>query len=474
MPDQSALPLYRVALLALVVLLAVSLGCGLWALAVSYQRAFIPHSVDYEEGNVLNAAVRINQGLTPYPDPHSWPVILNPYGPVPYYAIAVPVRIWGPAFAPARMVMVIATVIGAVFIAVILWYLTRSPLVAATFGTMYVSFLLIQHWMPVLRVDLLGITIVLAGLYVFIAKPEWWWLAAALFVIALFTKYSLLAAPAACFVYLLAQREWKRAAQFGGLGLLLSLLWFAGMEWSTHGAFAFDMFRTHPDAYRIDHYTRLLAELVLCDLVLVLLALAAFVRAAIMKRMDVLTWYLLFGLLASLTGGKIGSNENHMLELAAIFCLNAGVTWKWLLDGGVARQALAAISALVMVVILFGKTGLMAPSAPRPGCIAAYRVVRGVPTQHILSEDVGALVTQGKPVEISNPFVYSQLAMAGKLSDEELQYRLEQHYFGLIILSQGGQEERWSPAVRNAIHENYEQAAAFSCPLAAEAYVPKQ
>ncbi|MGZ5261328.1 MAG: hypothetical protein ACXWC0_27230, partial [Burkholderiales bacterium] len=60
MPNDSAIPLQRIARLTLVLLLAVSLGCGLWALAVSYQRTLIPHSVDYEEGNVLNAAVRIN------------------------------------------------------------------------------------------------------------------------------------------------------------------------------------------------------------------------------------------------------------------------------------------------------------------------------------------------------------------------------------------------------------------------------
>ena len=473
MPNDSVLPLQRITRLTLVLLLAVSLGCGLWALAVSYQRTLIPHSVDYEEGNVLNAAVRINHGLTPYPDPHGWPVVLNPYGPVPYYLIAVPVHFRGPSFAPARMVMVIATALGAVFIGLILHHVTRSSLVAWTFGSMYVSFLLIQHWMPVLRVDLLGITIVLAGLYVFIAHPRWWWLAVVLFVAALFTKYSLLAGPAACFAYLLSQKDWKRATQFNLLGVLLTVIAFALVQWRTQGAFAFDMFGTHPDPYRFSHYLNLLVPLVLCNVVLVLLALAAVVRSSTLKHFDVLTWYLIFGLLASLTGGKLGSNENHMLELAAIFCVNAGVAWKWLFDGTVARQAIAAVAALLMVVILFGKTELMAPSTPKRGCLSAYDMVRWAPVEHFLSEDVGALVTQGKTVELSNPFVYAQLAKAGKLSDAELQRRIRARYFGLLVLSGEKNDERWSADVQRAIDENYQLVGRFSCPLAGEVLLPR-
>lgn len=475
MPNNSSPPLERISRLALVLLLAASAGCGLWAIAVSYQRTLIRHTVDYEEGNVLNAAVRINQGLTPYPDPNSWPVVLNPYGPVPYYLVAVPVHFWGPSFAPARMVMVIAAMLGALFVGLILHHETRSALVAWTFGSMYVSFLLIQHWMPVLRVDLLGITIVLAGLYVFVRKPRLWWLAVALFVAALFTKYSLIAAPLACFAYLVSQKEWKRATQFNLLGVALTVAGFGLLQWRTQGAFAFDMFGTHPDPYSLRHYLDLLVPLLLCNVVLVVLAMSILARAVLLKRFDVLSWYLMFGILASLTGGKLGSNENHMLELAAVFCLNAGVAWKWLYDGGISKQTSATTAALLMVAILFGKTELMAPSTPNRGCLSVYDMVRWSPAHHILSEDVGALVTQGKTVEVSNPFVYGQLARAGKVSDAELQRRIGQHYFGLIVVSDlKDSNDRWSPEVLRAIGENYQLAGRFSCPLAELVLLPRR
>ena len=50
--------------------------------------AAMPYEMNYEEGNILNSAVRITQGLTPYPDPHSFPNVLSPYGPIPYYLTA--------------------------------------------------------------------------------------------------------------------------------------------------------------------------------------------------------------------------------------------------------------------------------------------------------------------------------------------------------------------------------------------------
>src|SRR6478752_3622580 len=48
---------------------------------------------DYEEGNILNALLRITHGATPYPDPHALPNIINPYGPAAYYLLVIPVKL---------------------------------------------------------------------------------------------------------------------------------------------------------------------------------------------------------------------------------------------------------------------------------------------------------------------------------------------------------------------------------------------
>ena len=61
--------------------------------AIAMRRiALTPFQFDYGEGNVLATLVRIVHGLTPYPDPRAFPNAIDPYGPVGYYLLAIPVR----------------------------------------------------------------------------------------------------------------------------------------------------------------------------------------------------------------------------------------------------------------------------------------------------------------------------------------------------------------------------------------------
>src|SRR6187401_1192248 len=55
----------------------------------------VPFQCDYEEGNILNAFTLILRGGTPWPDPRPLPSYMNPYGPVAYYLLILPVRIFG-------------------------------------------------------------------------------------------------------------------------------------------------------------------------------------------------------------------------------------------------------------------------------------------------------------------------------------------------------------------------------------------
>ena len=86
--------------------------------AVNALRA--PVQLDYEEGSILNAGLRIVQGLTPYPDPHSWPVALNPYGPIPYLLVAALVKTFGVSFTAPRIAIVLCGVAVAALLLILL------------------------------------------------------------------------------------------------------------------------------------------------------------------------------------------------------------------------------------------------------------------------------------------------------------------------------------------------------------------
>src|SRR3954470_23387352 len=101
---------------------------------------------DYEEGNILNALLRITQGATPYPDPHALPNIINPYGPAAYYLLVIPVKAFGVGFVYPRAMILGCTILIAALIGVELHRATRSLPVAVTLAAVLLSIPNIESW----------------------------------------------------------------------------------------------------------------------------------------------------------------------------------------------------------------------------------------------------------------------------------------------------------------------------------------
>ena len=490
----------RLPRIGLVALLATALACGLYTAFNAVQRARISHSLDYEEGNVLNAAVRINHGLTPYPDPQSWPVVLNPYGPIPYYLAAIPVHFAGPQLFGPRLIVVFATILCAIFLALIIWTETQSTMIAAAFGALFVSQTVVQFWMPILRVDLIGLAFELAGLWAFLridGAPETasasllcrraeqgdtptgrgrfaLMIPAVLFTAAIFTKPTFIAAPAACLVYLLLRKRNRQALQFALSGIGFCGLAFVFMQVSTHSAFAFDVLKSHPDPIVWSHLKTFFRYLLFSNPLLVIVATIGLARILKQRDFSLPAIYSVFAtVLVTGTILKLGSNDNHLLEMVAALILLAAIATdrlaRWNQVAGLAICALLAIWCVLQLPFT--------PVAePISGCRDAYTLIAQQPTDRILAEDTAALVISGKSVWVSNPYLYAQLANAGKLSDAQLQQRVNSRWFDLIILENefSWPSERWSPAVRVAISRNYHLATRFPCKQCRFFYVPNQ
>jgi hypothetical protein len=464
----------RASRLCLLILLGFAVGTAVYAVVNDVQRSRIVHQLDYEEGNILNAAVRIDQGLTPYPDPHGWPVAINPYGPLPYYLTAIPVHFFGPSFAPARAVIIVAGVICALLAGLLVHQFTRSAVLATGFGCLFLSQRLVELWMPVLRVDFIGLALVLLALYVFARFPRWWVLAALLLAMAMFTKFSLLAAPCACFVLLLVQRQWKRAAQFAVVIALSVVALFGIAILVTHGAFAYDVFMTEGSPMDWLHLPGFYRLVFFSDPLLVLIGVAGLIWACWKRRFELPVLYAIFALLGSVTAAKVGSNMNHLIEFVAALCILAGWFVGQMVErgGGVAlaTSAASAVVGLWMVLLLPYAPG----NRPVAGCTAIYNAAAQLPSDRILSEDVGLLVVEHKSVWVAGSFAYALLAESGKVPDTKLQQRIREKWFDYIILSADPQDAstRWSPQVRRLIGENYARLGEFGCRDASLVYAP--
>lgn len=441
--------------------------------------ARLPFQLDYEEGNILNAAVRMNGGQTAYPDPGAYPNVLDPYGPIGYFLTAECVRLGGLSFTLARMVMLGCGALIALLLVLLIREWTGSGMLAAAFGLYFVANGVTRAWMPLLRVDLLAIALSLAGLWICLRAERQgcpagrlWLPAALLFVLAIFVKYTALAAPAACVLYLLLRREFRRALLLAGTLGVLCVAGFAAMQAATGGQFFFHMFRTHPDPYT---FRRLLGIFILVEPSMVALVpfLLAFFLTKARRHLPALLYLLCAAGVAMVTGGKAGSFINHFLEPLAACAIAGALGYQAWAESPRAPRMLPLLPCLAGAVALYHAGAFTQDARAVPlyvsGCAEVNAVVRDSPPGNVLSENAGAVVLAGRVPEVSNPFVLNQLVRHHELPGRPLEQMVAERKFGMIILNNDPESlemlgsTRWWPRLLRLMDHNYHVAKIYEC-----------
>ena len=461
---------------------AVALCCAAYAIVVAMRVAHFPFELDYEEGNILNAGLRITDGLTPYPDPHGWPVIINPYGPVAYLVTAALVKCFGVSFFALRVESIFCGISTVVCILLLLRRTGAAWPVSAGFAALFLCNNSARNWIVSCRVDWIGLALALGGLTIFFCSRKAWLLAVAFFVGALFVKVSLLAAPAACGLYLITGRDWRQLWRCLAAGVILGGAAFALTQWWSGGHFAFAQFGTHPDAYRPMVYFVYLWRVARTFPFLAGLSLLAVVFDLKKKRAAPPVLYLLMSVVGAATIGKAGSNTNHLLELYAALCFCAGYGWlyasQWLRERKLAAASTIILAGTYLAMLIpFALYRIpLDPLDDPASCVKLYQFLKAHGNA-VLTDNVGALLLTGKPVQVSNPYVYSQLVLHAGWSDKAVRDRIREKKFDVILLESyadkyKGPDARFTPGMIQEIEQNYHVAAEFQCLDAREAYVP--
>ena len=204
--------------------------------------------------------------------------------------------------------------------------------------------------------------------------------------------------------------------------------------------------------------------------ILIVLALWGWLNRVRARRVGVLEWYALFSFALLGLAGRVGAWENYFLEAIATACVFGGIEISGLVcssfelcNRGIesARSGsqssphnlknptgiLSAFAGVGLPVLLLLQIVLMWHD-PR---IAAEQIARDLPANEqlaglltrtpgtVISEDMGALVTSGKPVAYYT-FLYSALARSGKWDQNWELSGLHDGAFPLVILEQGTRE----------------------------------
>jgi hypothetical protein len=449
---------------------------------VAARRIPLRFSVNFEEGNALNAALRITRGETPYPPVGGPPYVVNPYGPAFYYATAPLVKFFGVSFTTPRLMVLASGILAALFIALLLARWTGSWQVAFSFGLLYLALPLVRNWIFVLRADLFAVALTLAGLYAFCVSRRTAW-PALLFLAAIYAKITLVAAPIACLLYLMLAGERRRAWRLAGWMVASGLAVLGALEYVTHGWLAFHLFLTHPDPYSFSRYAAIILPYALLDIVLLIAAAALAVRDFRRRAFSLPLLYFLAASVTTLTAGKMGSDPNHLLEWQAAMCLAAGCGYQELRSRPKPEPVTALMPIGLALIVLVSIPHSARPAHDLAGCAAAYRFVEKHPGQ-LLSESPGVAVLAGRKVWLSNSFEYAFLGRAGRLDQEPLVRLVQERFFSLILLDNDLPELEkrarepdspttiWPPAFVQALARNYRPVAEFACHDANVAFEP--
>jgi len=187
--------------------------------------------------------------------------------------------------------------------------------------------------------------------------------------------------------------------------------------------------------------------------------------------------YLATSSVTALTAGKLGSHTNHFIELMVACCLCAGLGYSLLLTKYAAKAwpITVLLSASVLIGTLTQDLAGLHPPSDQTGCAAAYQYVSRSPSSRVLSENLGPLLLAGKPILVSDPFAYDQLLKRGLWPDRQVEERLANRYFDLIVMSYDPSQiassqnrdkvrtNAWLAPLATVIGKNYRVVGHFDC-----------
>lgn len=421
----------------------------------AYQAVTFPYQLDYGEGPILQIALRVAQGGDMYPPVDRPPYLIASYLPLYYLLSALGVRLTGPSFLFGRLLSLAAAVAIAVFSALIVWDRTRHRFSAFLAGGLILAMPHFMVWATLMRVDMLALAFAVAGFYLFTRGRR----AAgiSIFALAPLTRRTTVAAMAAAFLGDAKQRGLPRAARAFAAQILIIILLVAAAVLATRGGLFHQLYlhtaTSVGKAWTWQQLGSLLwvpenpCPLKLWPAYFALTAIAA-LWSAFHRPSRTLLLYFLIACLIFLTGGRIGSAHNYLLEPTAVGAMLFGLMWAHLSrKPGLGRVALMLIAAGLVAQMAWTA---QPHSDPRQMSHLAYtfsilqpRVDPGA-SQYIvdrikhtdgdvLCEDTGLTLLAGKQPPLM-PFEFTMMARRGALDPTPVFHRVRAGGYPLIVL----------------------------------------
>jgi len=454
------------------------------------------YSLDYGEGIVWQQALLIPSGKM-YGDITQYPFIVFHYPPFYHLAVRAIAATGADMLETGRAVSLLASFAIAA-VAARLTFLVSASLgrTGRWIGTIVAAVTIFCYdpvvtWSVLMRADLLAVALCFAGVLCAITaggKPWRVYAAGFLFLFAMYTKQTSIAAPLATFPVLLVIDR-RRALGAAAAVLVVGLAVLLGLELYTDGGFL-----RHIVLYNINRYE--FSEVVAWvrsqwrHSVFFLTALAGIAymwRTAgrrgpgVFKRdiaensqfraTLVVSLYMAATTATIATIGKSGASNNYFIETMCVWSIPIGVLIGACADRVAGylsgeRSAAQIWDAIPPILLLTGQMLFMDTSGGEyerltPAYIEGLNGLEAQIAQAakpVLSEDMVLLLLAGKQVPWE-PAIFAELASQGRWDEHLITDRIDAHGFAMIITTEqpdsGMDPSLFSPAVRRSIETAY-------------------
>jgi hypothetical protein len=436
---------------------------------LAHTAIFFPYQLDYGEGIVLWFTRQLALGHSIYKGLDGLPYASSNYPPLGM-AFAVPFRaLFGDTYIGGRWLNLASAMIVTAFVYRFVREEGTRP-AAALSGLFFLGSTFVYHWVPLFRVDLIGLAFTAAGIF-FVwrwqckhdksrsmnhertygpspPQPAWDLVVAGLFFLAaIYTKHSLVFAPTAA-VFAILMRSRRTGIAFAvALGVAAGGI-FIALDALTQGGFAFGLVSSNATVWLWSTFQSTTNDFLWTYLVLIAFALWGWVTHLREKRVGILEIYVFAAVVSLGLAGRVGAWENYYFEAIICVCVFAGISLARMGKSGGFGDMLAApwwLPLLLLIQLaLFWREhdpaiAIKLMGVTRSGNQQLAPLVRSQ-NGIVISEDMGMLVTNEKPVDYYS-FQYSSLAGSGQWDQHWEVQNLREGNFPLVILFQGTRED---------------------------------
>jgi hypothetical protein len=397
-----------------------------------------PYQIDYGEGYMLYLAKTVADGGTIYTDISELPSIPGLYTPVYTIICALFIKIFGVSFTIGRIISIVsALIIGYLVYKIAEKYSDRrSALIALLF---FFALPYVYRWSCLFRVDMLALLFSLVGIYLFLKyeRNKKIYLCIPFFLLAVFTKQSMIIAPLAAFIYLFLKDKKMALKVFGLLGItgiILFLICNLLTDWQFYNHVI--IYQSLPFVWY--QLSTKFGEFIETHYIISILAGGIALYYILRKRIFLLSIYLLITLLSIISIGRVGASSNYLLELLVICCIFIAILLKevclHIKKGDIFGIAVVTLLLLQSISFLGDRqTYIYGPTSEDHEVQQKISILIENSKGTVLTEDAGMSIINGKDLVIEW-FMDTQLSLQGLWDQTAFVESIKNRQYSVIIL----------------------------------------